>query len=356
MHQSSRLALASVWLLLGYARSCSNFAMENDYRLSARTEDLGDVPHAFTLVTMPAGATPAVRSPLYGYIAFTMDVPGMALNETGIKAGLNTRGLSCDKQTLINSAYANASSTLDNIDASLICQWALEGFASVDEVLAALPRVNFVTTTNKDFENGHWVLRDAAGRGVVIEFDGGRLSAFEDHNDRGRTGFGVMTNEPRFPWQLEAVRHLQWKRDRLRSAIAMPGGWYPDDRFQRLWLVKSAMPTPADYEEAIAQTVTALNTVTVPMGDQIGTDSGSSSHEGGGSDRTHWAVVYDHLGPTVYWRTQRNQNLQRVRLADARLARGEASARLPTESPKLAFFNDAAGALAPASSPPRVAV
>merc|ERR1712217_638827 len=99
-----------------------------------------------------------------------------------------------------------------------------------------------------------------------------------------------------------------------RSAVEMPGSWYPEARFQRLHLVKSAMPKPASYQEAIMQTVHVLNTVTVPMGSQIGTDSGEGEGLG---DHTQWAVVYDHLNGTIYWRTEVNQNLQRLQLADA---------------------------------------
>ena len=129
----------------------------------------------------------------------------------------------------------------------------------------------------------------------------------------------------------------------------MPGTWYPDDRFQRLYLVKSSMPTPRSYTDAISQAVHTLNTVTVPAGMQIGTDSGSAE---GNNDRTHWAVVYDHATPTVYWRTQANQNLQRIRLRDARLEVGEIEGRLQTDNPRLPFFSDAAGCVSYAGRVP----
>ena len=51
--------------------------------------------------------------------------------------------------------------------------------------------------------------------------------------------------------------------------------------------------------------------VTVPMGDQMGTDSGAGE---GAGDHTMWGVVYDHKNVTVYFRTETNQNLQRLRL------------------------------------------
>ena len=56
-----------------------------------------------------------------------------------------------------------------------------------------------------------------------------------------------------------------------------------------------------------------LNVVTVPMGAQIGTDSGAGEGKG---DHTEWGVLYDHRSNALYWRTQFNQNYQRLRLAD----------------------------------------
>jgi len=126
------------------------------------------------LVTKPKGSI-CVRNAEYGYVAFTLAVPDRALNSTGIKGGLNEAGLSCDKQTLTNSVYSNHSSTLDNIDASLICQWALEGFGSISQIKIGLAKVNFVATENTEFQDGHWVLRDAEGKGIVMEFVDGNL-------------------------------------------------------------------------------------------------------------------------------------------------------------------------------------
>ena len=89
----------------------------------------------------------------------------------------------------------------------------------------------------------------------------------------------------------------------LTEAVAMPGDWYPEDRFQRIFQVKRGMPVPKSYQagrtrkltqeipadgfwirfqEAVMQAVHVLNTVTVPMGLQLGTDSGKHSGEGSG--------------------------------------------------------------------------
>merc|ERR1712061_899424 len=140
---------------------------------------------------------------------------------------MNDGGLTCDLNALIFpwTKYPGNSSTLDNLGVGYICQWALEGFESVRELEQGLEHVHFFGDV--DF-GAHWALRDAQ-------------------------------------------RHLQWKQSLARPAVTMPGAWYPDERFQRIHLVKSSMPKPKSYEEAVMQAVHALNTITVPMGFQLGT-------------------------------------------------------------------------------------
>ena len=79
------------------------------------------------------------------------------------------------------------------------------------------------------------------------------------------------------------------------------------------------------------------------MGDQMGTDSGAGE---GAGDHTMWGVVYDHRNGTVYFRTETNQNLQRLRLADLDLTAKARPAFLPFNN-QLPWFVDAAKAMTP---------
>ena len=115
----------------------------------------------------------------------------------------------------------------------------------------------------------------------------------------------------------------------------------PDERFLRIHLVKSAMPPPDSYQHAIEQALHVLNTVTVPMGLQMGTDSGFGEGE---ADHTHYGHLYDHKQSVLYWRHETNLQLQRARLADLDLAEGAAPRSLSYRAPALPWFNDAAKA------------
>eukprot|EP00928_Gymnodinium_smaydae_P024535 TRINITY_DN19826_c0_g1_i1.p1 TRINITY_DN19826_c0_g1~~TRINITY_DN19826_c0_g1_i1.p1 ORF type:complete len:354 (-),score=42.45 TRINITY_DN19826_c0_g1_i1:142-1203(-) len=331
-------------------QSCSHFAMENDYKLTVRTMDLGNIPFSsWQIMTVPIG-TRGLRSSSHGYVGFVIKVAGFTLHDL-VFAGMNDAGLTCDLQTLLGTRYPQASQTDDNIDVAFLCRWALEGFASIAEVKQGLEKVRFVEPSieYRVIGGAHWALRDAHGQGLIVEFLDGEMKVMEDNNDNGKTGFGIMTNEPPISWQTQAIRHLQWKQSLARSAVSMPGSWYPDERFQRIHLVKSGMPKPATHIEAMMQATHVLNTVTVPMGEQLGTDSGKRSGEGSG-DHTQWGVIYDHANTTVYWRSTVNQNLQRLRLVDAHLEPSKPQQYLAVFAEELPWFNDVAGTLTPVPS------
>ena len=53
-----------------------------------------------------------------------------------------------------------------------------------------------------------------------------------------------------------------------------------------------------EFQDAFSLTVQVMNTVTVPQGNQYGTDSGSGE---GNGDHSCWGLVRDHKEPALYW-------------------------------------------------------
>jgi len=262
------------------------------------------------------------------------------LIQGAITAGLNTAGLSCDLHALLNSSYPSPSNTTSDLNLYLFCNWALSNFASSTEVKAALRRKD-VHLWGVGGDNGvHFIVRDKIGQGVVVEFMQQSVKVYEDNNDGGATGFGVFTNEPEYPWQVANVKHYLWKQSLARPATAIPGAFYPDERFLRIYLIKSSMPKPASYQEAIEQALHVLNSVTVPMGQQMGTDSGFGE---GLADHTHWGHIYDHKAATLFWRTQHNLQLQRFVVSEATVGPATVAKSLMYNN-SLPWFNDASDA------------
>jgi len=157
----------------------------------------------------------------------------------------------------------------------------------------------------------------------------------------------VTTNEPPHSFHLQNLAHLQWKEARQRSAlhsVAVPGSWYPDERFLRLWMVRKALPPPATLPEALSNAMHLLDVVTVPPAAKGASQRGTDAP----GDHTHYGVIYDHSAkqPTLYWRRASNHNLMRVRLADVELGLGARQRKLQLNpETTLPWFTDAAHAL-----------
>merc|ERR1711865_501863 len=170
---------------------------------------------------------------------------------------------------------------------------------------AGLKGVNFVRSSDPNFAFGHWAFRDASGKGLVVEFTSHIMQVYDDNNDGGVTGYGIMTNDPVFPVQLKITAAIQKLEHDQKPffpwANKMPGGWDPVARFDRIFLLKSNMPKPKNGQEAIMQAIHTLNSISVPL-----SEGATGFYDG---DRTQWSAVYDQKNRTVYWRTYNNQNM-----------------------------------------------
>jgi len=332
-------------LCLAATSCCSDWIMNDEYGLSVRTMDLGLGP-TFALRTQPRGHTTGfanVPAAKFGHMISIGANVSKSLTSSGFPtdemafAGLNEAGLSCDLHALLNSSYPGMKLGKKNVMLYYFCNYALGGFETVAAVKAALSSesVNLWAPAAMGAGGVHFIVRDSTGAGLVVEFMESSTKLYDDNND-GEHTFGVFTNEPPFPWQVANVRHYLWKQSLARPATAMPGAWYPDERFLRIYLTKTAMPTPTSYQQAVQHALHVLNTITVPMGEQEGTDSGFGE---GSADHTHYGHVYDHKNKVLYWRHQSNLQLNRVRLADVLSSTTPLSLPMLNDLP---FFQDAA--------------
>ena len=326
-------------------QACSNFLMDNPYVVSVRTMDLGKGLD-FGVGTMPVGSK-LMHNELEasrGFVGFVAKEVGIVLSHF-VSAGMNDAGLTCDQQTLIHTVYPNKTGSSSDIGVDYLCEYILGTCSSVADVNGVLSNGTLTPHGPSIAGGDHMVVRDRNWDSVVIEFIDGKTILTEDKNN-DHSGFGIMTNEPTIDWHIENVKHAKWKLNNARPAFSIPGNFYPDERFLRIYLLKTAMDEPTSYREAIMQAVHVLNSVTVPMGNQLGTDSSAGE---GANDHTQFGVIYDHINNTMYWRTQTNQNLQRLRLTDAHLSAGSKSAYLQFGNNKLPWYSDAGSFIFPSS-------
>jgi choloylglycine hydrolase len=326
------------------AMACSNFRLDNEYELSGRTMDVGDAIRSWGLQTVPRKMEQDQER--FGYVRF-LDLSLRDGNLT--EGGINEAGLSCDMQHLNNSTYPKPSKTKADVWVGFLCDVALSQFNSsiaFSEAVAS-GKVHFHGRVSESrAADQHFVLRDADGVSAIVEFEHpGTTRVYIDRDDQGKSGFGVLTNEPPFPWHLQNVQHMMWKQSLALPAVAIPGAYYPDERFLRLVLLKAALRKPTAYKDAVMQAVFLMNSVTVPPGHQQGTDSPASYGRAGLFDHTNFGALYDHKQAIVYWRSEFNMNLQRLRLRDVPLVAGAAQKTFDLGSDAVPWFEDAAHAL-----------
>lgn len=327
--------LAIIVILSAACNACSDFYMNfsaPDIRLSVRTMDLGAEMTNWTFTAWPRGTTvdfsslpPLTREQALSGEPIKYAMLGVSANWFGdnhwgfptfFGDSINEKGLSCSLLTLVGTKYEHYSARKTNVFAGSFCKWATSQHANVLEVQAAL---DDIAIYGPDILAEHFILRDADGLSLVIEVMDHKKVVYLDRND-GVSGFGITTNEPTLDWHIENIKHYEWKRTLSRQSVAVPGNWYPEERFLRIHMVKSGMKSydsdVTDYAQAFSLSAQVLNTVTVPQGEQYGTDTGENSGEGSSNDHTVFGLIRDHLNPTLYWRDNTNPTFRRLRVAD----------------------------------------
>ena len=260
-------------------------------------------------------------------------------------AGLNEHGLSCDAQTLneLWSQYPVRKRNVSELSQDVLCVWALANFKSTPQVVRAMKKVNIW----KGYIDGipglgpggeHYTFRDKYGNAVVIEFLDGKAVVMNET-------LGVVTNQPNYDWHKRNVKHLKWKMKRNRAAVALPGGYYPDDRLLRIYMLLEGLPAPKSYREAFMQTAHVLNSVIVPPGDFPGTDS-PEGQKGGGP--TLFSFIYDHNNAKLFWTDTMNQNWQLLDLHKMSLGAGAEPIEFNFNEDSNGWFNDMTKSIIPA--------
>jgi len=329
------MRIASVGAIIAVAHGCSNFYMNYTnplFKLSARTLDL-PVEMDVVVHTFPAGQTANIQGlqwkSKYGYVGWFLQSKdavkqtfsaGIDFGSLDVVAeGMNTEGLSCALQLFAGAKMqAPHRDPGRNLFSLSLCKWVLENFARVEEVMQSLPAMRVVHDSPT-----HFVINDANGKIIVVEFIDGYQRIHVDKND-GVDTFGILTNQPDFDWQLENVKRMEWERSLAREAVSVPGGWYPDDRFIRIRLIKEGIERtkqPKSYQEAVANLVAVVNSVTVPMGDLPGT--GGAVTAGAMASHTLGSLIRDHRNLIYYVRSELNPSLRRISLKHVGLAKGD---------------------------------
>ncbi|HID45326.1 MAG TPA: choloylglycine hydrolase family protein [Chromatiaceae bacterium] len=203
--------------------------------------------------------------------------------------------------------------------------WILENFATVEEVKANAGEVVVPDVVLKAWgftPPVHYVVHDASGKSIVIEYVGGKLHIHDNP-------LGVMSNTPTFDWHMTNLRNyvnlsltnrrpLQLGTVKLTpfgqgsGMLGLPGDFTPPSRFVRAAAFSQSIFPSGTGDDAILQAFHILNNFDIPKG--AARDHEKDEHGNILADYTTWTSANDLKAKRFYFRTYDNSQIRMVDL------------------------------------------
>ena len=203
--------------------------------------------------------------------------------------------------------------------------WILDNFATVEEVKANASKIVVAEVVFKDWgfvPPVHFVVHDASGKSIVIEYVGGKLNVHENP-------LGVMTNSPTFDWHMTNLRNyvnfsltnvppVQLGPIKLvpfgqgSGMLGLPGDFTPPSRFVRAAAFSQSLLPSKTGIAAVLQAFHVLNNFDIPKGALR--EHEKDDHGNILTDYTVWTSANDLKAKQFYFRTYQNSQIRMVDL------------------------------------------
>jgi len=242
--------------------------------------------------------------------------------------GLNEKGLAAGMFYFPTSAgympytAADAGKTIAQWE---VGSWILENFASVEEVKANIGNivVPAVVFSGWGFApEAHYIVHDASGKSIVIEYVGGKLNVHDNP-------LGVLTNSPTFDWHMTNLRNylnfsmsnappVQLGSVKLlptgqgSGMLGLPGDFTPPSRFVRAVAFSQSVFKPKTGDDAVLEAFHVLNQFDIPKG--AAREHEKDEHGNVLADYTIWTSANDLKAKRFYFRTYENSQIRMVDL------------------------------------------
>jgi choloylglycine hydrolase len=242
--------------------------------------------------------------------------------------GLNEKGLAAgtfyfpDTAGYMRYKVADASRTIAPWE---VGSWILENFATVEEVKQNIGNIVVASVVFKQWgivPPAHYVVHDASGKSIVIEYVEGKLHVYDNV-------IGVMTNSPAFDWHMSNLRnYLNFSLINAppvevggvkltgfgqgTGMLRMPGDFTPPSRFVRAVAYSTGVLPSKTGEEAVLQAFHILNNFDIPKGssrEEPRTADGNIM-----ADYIIWTSASDLKARRFYFRTYENSQIRSVDL------------------------------------------
>ena len=203
--------------------------------------------------------------------------------------------------------------------------WMLENFATVDEVKANVEKVVVPDVVLKAWGFAppvHYVVHDASGKSIVIEYVEGKLNVHDNP-------LGVMANSPTFDWHMTNLRnYVNFSLTNVppvdlgpvkltpfgqgSGMLGLPGDFTPPSRFVRAVAFSQSVLPSKTGNDAVLQAFHILNNFDIPKGSAR--DQEKDEHGNVVADYTTWTSANDLKAKRFYFRTYDNSQIRMVDL------------------------------------------
>ena len=242
--------------------------------------------------------------------------------------GLNEKGLAAGTFYFPTSAgympytAADAGKTVAQWE---VGSWILENFASVEGVKANIANIVVPAVVLKAWgfaPEAHYIVHDASGKSIVIEYVGGKLNVYDNP-------LGVLTNSPAFDWHMTNLRNyvnfsmsnaspVQLGPVKLlptgqgSGMLGLPGDFTPPSRFVRAVAFSQSVFKPKTGGDAVFEAFHVLNQFDIPKG--AAREHEKDEHGNILADYTIWTAASDLGAKKYYFRTYENSQIRMVDL------------------------------------------
>jgi len=207
-----------------------------------------------------------------------------------------------------------------------VTSWILDQFADVEEVRKNIDKVvvaAVVLARWKIVPPFHYVVYDASGKSIVLEYVGGKLNVHENP-------LGVITNSPSFDWHMTNLNNYLGYSFTNRPTVklgpielgqfgdgngmfGLPGDITPPSRFVRAVAYSQSVWQSKTGADAVLQAFHILNNFDIPIGSARVPGSKDGVVQ---ADYTLWTVARDLETKNYYFRTYENSQIRMVELME----------------------------------------
>ncbi len=321
-------------LVSGIAGACTAFTVTaaDGTRICTRTMEFGVdlhpgivvVPRALAYASPALNGTNGVKwQNKYGFVG--IDAFG---DYRMVMDGMNEKGLSFSALWYEPDTRYQTVSTRERKKAlsyELIGDWILGNFGSIREVVMALHKVRVYGVALPQMNNAvlplHFIISDAAGGCIVVEYDNGVLHIYDNKP-------GIMTNAPNFPWQLNNLRLYAGMTNTTQGRIdfaglhqdtighgtgftGLPGDYTPPSRFVRIAILTHFARQAKNAAEALNLSRHIIDNVDIVDGTIVDKNAQGKIIAG---ETTQWTVFKDLTDRVLYFYTYENPSLHMVDL------------------------------------------